>query len=604
MKIKKLAFILAVALTLFVVTLLCFSSCSLINRTYSDGKFVYKWNEEDGGYYISADKSVYDEVLVIPASYEGKPVVAISQDGFKGCGGFKSVSIPVSVKKVNYAAFKNCKDLEYIDWTESGVESIGNAAFYECDSLKSISFPKSIRVISNSVLYGCDALTDIDVGDNVGVIMDKAFSRCKSLKRIEIPKTVVRIGDSVFYRCTNLGELKMDKDGELEDIGSLAFKDCTSLKAVVFPKNLSTVGSCAFDGCVGLSAVSFTGGKLKQFGASAFNGCESLDKVEIADIANWCGINFIGDDYSNPIYMGQKVYTDGELVLRLEIPADVKYIAPRAFKNATRIVSVTLPSGFNYEKDKDGNLPIGQDAFLYCYKLVEIHNFSMLQIQLDSYSLAGTGYIGAYVKGGIRYYYSSDYRPGGDYPYGEPGAIYTEDKAFQVNFNGERIYKTSIYEKDGFLFYKNGSDHYLLEYIGTDPDNPASEIFLPELDQRYGIYIGAFFGQRGIRKVVVSDSVNELGHYVFYGCYDLEQVYIPDTVTSMGESVFGKCQRVYNKGTSEERVERVELYVESPGHKVGWHPSWRYIAEDDPVEPFYGQKKSELDWISEMKEYK
>lgn len=588
MKIKSTVFAVVATLTVIVVAMLGFSSCNLISKSHSDGKFVYTWNEEDGGYYISADKSVYDEALVIPASYEGKPVVAISQAGFEGCRGFKSVSIPVSVKKVNYGAFKNCKDLERIDWTESGVESIGNAVFYECDSLKSISFPKNIRVISNSVLYGCDSLTDIDVGNNVGVIMDKAFSRCKSLKSIEIPKTVVRIGDSVFYRCTNLSEIKMDKDGELEDIGRLAFKDCLSLKEVVFPKNLSTIGSCAFDGCAGLSSVSFTGGNLKQFGASAFNGCESLDKVEIADIANWCGVNFIGDDYSNPIYMGQKVYTNGKLVLRLEIPANVKYIAPRAFKNATRIVSVTLPSGFNYEKDKDGNLPIGKDAFLYCYKLVEIHNYSMLQIQLDSYSLAQNGYIGAYVKGDVRYYYSIEYNPGGGYYYGEPGAIYTEDKAFQLKDNGERVYETSIYEKDGFLFYKNDSDHYLLEYIGTDPDNPASEIFLPELNQRYGIYIGAFFGQRGIKKVVIPNSVHELGHYVFYSCYDLEQVYIPDTVTSMGESVFGKC-------------DKVELYVESIGHKVGWHPSWRYITEDDHIEPLYGQKKSELGWIAEMK---
>lgn len=601
MKLKNIIFTSIAVLTLSVVVALCFASCNFISKTYSDGKFVYTWNEDDGGYHISADKSVYDEVLVIPASYEGKPVVAISQNGFEGCRGFKSVSIPASMKEISYAAFKNCKDLERIDWAQSSVESIGNAVFYECDSLKSISFPQNIRVISNSVLYGCDALADIDIGDNVGVIMDKAFSRCKSLERIEIPKSTVRIGDSVFYRCTSLSEVKMDEDGKLEDIGRLAFKDCARLEEMVFPKMLSTIGSCAFDGCAGLSAVSFTGDKLTQFGASAFNGCESLDKVEIADIANWCGVNFIGDDYSNPIYMGQKVYTNGEIILRLEIPANVKYIAPRAFKNATRIVSVTLPSGFNYEKDADGNLPIGQDAFLYCYKLVEIHNFSMLQIQLDSYSLAETGYIGAYVKGGIRYYYSNEYQSGGVYPYGEPGAIYTEDKAFQTNFNGERLYKTSIYERDGFLFYKNGTDHYLLEYIGTDPENPASEIFLPELDQRYGIYIGAFFGQRGIRKVVISNSVYELGHYVFYSCYDLEQVYIPDTVTSMGESVFGKCERVYNKGTSEEYKETVELYVESPGHKVGWHPSWRYISDDEPIEPLYGQKRDELSWIAEMK---
>ena len=162
----------------------------LINRPVSDGEFEYDWSDELGGYYISADKSSYGEVLNIPAEYEGKPIVAIEQKGFAGISGFKTVKLPDSVKKVNYAAFKECPDLEVIDWSMTAVEAVGNYAFYECDKLTTFKFPKNTKVVSNSTFYGCDALVSVEMSEGILTVMDRAFSRCKALTAITIPKNV------------------------------------------------------------------------------------------------------------------------------------------------------------------------------------------------------------------------------------------------------------------------------------------------------------------------------------------------------------------------------------------------------------------------------
>lgn len=566
----------------------------LINRPVSDGEFEYDWSDELGGYYISADKSSYGEVLNIPAEYEGKPIVAIEQKGFAGVSGFKTVKLPDSVKKVNYAAFKECPDLEAIDWSMTAVEAVGNYAFYECDKLTNFKFPKNTKVVSNSTFYGCDALVSVEMSEGILTVMDRAFSRCKALTAITIPKNVTKLSDSAFYNCSALETLKFEDGSQLKRIGRQTFARCTALKTVEFPTLLETIGSGAFSFCQSLERVSFnaeTVGKdyanqsyLKEFGASAFEGCSSLDGVEIADIRNWCEIEFLGDDYANPIYVGQKIYQNDELVLRLDIPSGVTHIKDRAFKNATRIVSVTLPDTLYYDDSNElGVAPIGKEAFLYCYKIVEVFNFSKLGLPQDPSSYAAYGYIAAYLKEAVKQYDYWTYPKNEVFPYGTKGQIYNKNTTFATDSKGNRIYGSNIYVENDFLFYKNDVyGLYLLEYLGE-----SDEIFLPEINEKYTVFTAAFFGQRNITKVVVPDCVKAIEHFAFYSCYDLEHIFIPSTVASFGDRLFGKC-------------ESLVIDLEAGEHNVGWNPDWADLDDKEKIEVKYNQDKDTLQWIQEM----
>ncbi len=85
-----------------------------------------------------------------------------------------------------------------------GVTSIGDFAFYWCESLTTIKLPDSVTYIGDLAFYLCESLTTITIPDGVTEIGSYAFESCKSLTTITIPENVTEIGDDVFNRCTSL----------------------------------------------------------------------------------------------------------------------------------------------------------------------------------------------------------------------------------------------------------------------------------------------------------------------------------------------------------------------------------------------------------------
>ena len=76
---------------------------------------------------------------------------------------------------------------------------------YPC-AKQDLSFviPSGIEVIGDYAFFVCSSLTSIEIPDTVTSIGDWAFSWCESLTSIEIPDTVTSIGEGVFSGCDNL----------------------------------------------------------------------------------------------------------------------------------------------------------------------------------------------------------------------------------------------------------------------------------------------------------------------------------------------------------------------------------------------------------------
>lgn len=96
--------------------------------------------------------------VVIPEKARQVSVCTIWNNAFRGCKTLTSVSIPGSVKRIEWAAFKNCTALTDVVIAE-GAEVLENEVFHGCKALQSVTLPASLNSIGLQVFNGCESLT-------------------------------------------------------------------------------------------------------------------------------------------------------------------------------------------------------------------------------------------------------------------------------------------------------------------------------------------------------------------------------------------------------------------------------------------------------------
>ncbi len=186
----------------------------------------------------------------IPESLGGYPVVAIGDSAFLGSS-LTSVTIPSSVTSIGGHAFSACLYLNSVTMPNS-LTSIGEHAFAGCILLNSMNIPSSVISIGYLSFGSCTSLTAINVDSNNvnyasvdGVLYSKDMTRlfeCPAGKTeaLTIPERVITIEISAF---SDSALASVTVPSSVTSIGSTAFYECTSLKAIYFNGNAPGVGS-------------------------------------------------------------------------------------------------------------------------------------------------------------------------------------------------------------------------------------------------------------------------------------------------------------------------------------------------------------------------
>ncbi len=192
----------------------------------------FEWNDKYQGYFVyEKDGNPYSYV-VIPETYNGKPVVGIGKLAFDSYSKVQKVLISNNILVIETQAFNYCNYLEVVEFKDnSQLETIKENAFYNCRSLVGIYIPASVKMIGS-----------------------RAFSTCPELKEIKVDE------NNEYY--SNIGSGLYSKDGKLlflvapavEDkeftvpecviaIGDGAFRDCIYIESIYIPTTVKSLGS-------------------------------------------------------------------------------------------------------------------------------------------------------------------------------------------------------------------------------------------------------------------------------------------------------------------------------------------------------------------------
>lgn len=207
-----------------VLPLFIFNSPRIIYEKHNDGYAVR--------YYIFGLNNF--KTANIPETYKNEKVVSLRGNTFSNMPFLESISLPNSITEIRGQAFKNCTSLTEIN-IPSNLEYLGGGAFYNAKSIKSIELPDTLTYLGGESFYGASSLEYIKLSSNMSEIRGDSFEYCTSLRSIFIPDNIVRIGGHAFYGDTSLSEVSITENSKLAEIGSSAFRQCTSLYNITIP---------------------------------------------------------------------------------------------------------------------------------------------------------------------------------------------------------------------------------------------------------------------------------------------------------------------------------------------------------------------------------
>lgn len=355
----------------------------IINDDYCEN-FV---NTDTSGWSDEIKKIIYSDSLNITDNFifdmSGETKVLK-----KYTGNDVNVKIPYGINKIGENAFINT-DIETVSFPTS-LTTIGEKAFYNCNSLSNIVIPSSVITIDEMAFGICDSLrtitfengskiyeikdyafagylvdeevgnsnliNDINLPSNLNYLGKGVFSGCKSLNSINICDNINQLNSYLFYGCTNLATVVCNN--EITDIGDFTFYKCENIDNFVLSNDILNIGNYAFAN----SAITFTQTPydLESVKNYAFYNCKNLNNItfnfEVASIGNFAFSNCQNlKTVSLPnalTSLGESCFENCDLLTNVVFKDNLTIVSKRAFADCGKLQSVDLPVNITTIEDE------------------------------------------------------------------------------------------------------------------------------------------------------------------------------------------------------------------------------------------------------------
>ena len=289
--------------------------CSACGKDKTNESLEFALSEDGKSYYVTGIGSCTDTDVIIPATYNGKPVTSIELEAFWGCDSMTSITIPSSITHIASDAFLDCTSLArvYISdlavWCEIAFDDLISSPFYygaalylNGERITDLVIPNTVFYIKKNAFLGCSSITSIHIPASVHVISSYAFYCCTSLKSITVDEKnityhssgncLIEVTKTLILGCSTS---VIPNDGSVETIGKLAFANAPSLTTITIPDSVTEISDSAFGACTALKSVTI-GKNVKSIGEYAFVACQSLTSITFDGTkAQWNAISKVNN---------------------------------------------------------------------------------------------------------------------------------------------------------------------------------------------------------------------------------------------------------------------------------------------------------------------
>lgn len=242
----------------------------VINRPLGEGAGVINYLltshlyslyvNENNTAFLSQDSIMYNKDKTEIYACVGKKVgtleltdsvTSIGEKAFNGCSSLTSITILNNDISIGTSAFLGCQ------FTAVTYSTSGEGYTFENGTLTITGDISDSPAWYSANISGL--VTSVVFKENIAItnIGENAFRECSSLKTISIPESVKNIGEYAFSYCENLGTVTFEGKSKLESIVSSAFTDCSSLTTITIPKSVISIGPLAFSSCSSLTSAYF-----------------------------------------------------------------------------------------------------------------------------------------------------------------------------------------------------------------------------------------------------------------------------------------------------------------------------------------------------------
>ncbi len=457
----------------------------------------------------------YNIKTISNITIKGK-ITYVGDYAFHGLELLKTIEIPNSVTSIGKGIFRECTSIEKLTIPFVGVGSnLSNTG--KLKDLFSGAVPSTLKelvILDNCVtlereaLYGCESLTSVTLPKSIKTIGYNAFSSCSSLENVYYTGTIEDWCNISFnseqsnpmcyashiYMLNSENEYEEVTDivvpNTIKEIGNYQFYGFNSVKHIIIQNGATSIGCNAFENCLSLESITLPS-SIKKIATIVFYKSNLMENVYYnGTIEDWCEITF-DNLFSTPMSYGKHFYLlndndQYEELTKIVISDKVTNIGDYQFYGFDNVTEVTVSSSV---------VTIGKSAFESCKSLKKM---TLPFIGSNN----GTG-----GSGELSYIYGTD--------------------------NGEKCALKEVVILEGCTSIRDGAFKNF---------RSLTSITIPESVTTIGN--NAMTSCISLTDIKIPESVQELGKYAFSGCTSLKEITIPTSVTKIGNGIFDDCTSI------------------------------------------------------------